>query len=169
MGTEERGRRTEVLFRCVLFATDFSETSARALEYVFRMREAGCEIVVLVHVLEEEGTSSVIAEPSGFIEPSGTFERSVARRKAHHAEIELDQLGATLKATGLRVKKHLLGGIPEREIVRIADAEKVDVIIIGSHGKVNALQRLLGTVSEEVIRNARQPVLVIRRDRSSSE
>jgi nucleotide-binding universal stress UspA family protein len=153
-----------MLFHRALFATDFSETSARALEYVFQLHQAGCEEVVLVHVLDEKEISSVMAEPSGFIEPSGKFEREVAQRMARNAEKNLDQLIASLENTGLRVRTHLLEGVPDREIVRIAEAERVDVIVIGSHGKSNAIQRLLGTVSEGVIRNARQPVLVIHRD-----
>ena len=146
-----------MLFHRALFATDFSETSARALEYVFQLHQAGCEEVVLVHVLDEEEISSVMAEPSG-------FEREVAQRMARNTEKNLDNLIASLENTGLRVRTHLLEGVPDREIVRIAEAERVDVIVLGSHGKSNAIQRLLGTVSEGVIRTARQPVLVIRRD-----
>jgi nucleotide-binding universal stress UspA family protein len=56
------------------------------------------------------------------------------------------------------------GTVLSQEIFQIAEAEQVDVIVIGSHGKSNAIQRLLGTVSERVLRNARQPVFVIRRD-----
>jgi nucleotide-binding universal stress UspA family protein len=66
--------------------------------------------------------------------------------------------------TWLCVRTHLLKGVPEGEIVLIAEAERVDMIVIGSHAKSNAIQRLPGTVSEGVIRNARQPVPVIRRD-----
>ncbi|NQS79145.1 MAG: universal stress protein, partial [Methanoculleus bourgensis] len=38
------------------------------------------------------------------------------------------------------------------------------LIVIGSHGRSNIRDRLLGTVSEYVIKNAHQPVLVIKRD-----
>ena len=55
-------------------------------------------------------------------------------------------------------------GTPGTEIVNAADAEGVSLIVIGSHGRSNLRDRLLGTVSEYVIKNARQPVLVIKRD-----
>jgi nucleotide-binding universal stress UspA family protein len=55
-------------------------------------------------------------------------------------------------------------GSPGKEIVNTADAEGVSLIVIGSHGRSDIRERLLGTVSEYVIKNAHQPVLVIKRD-----
>ena len=55
-------------------------------------------------------------------------------------------------------------GNPGKEILAAADAQEVSLIVIGSHGRSNIRDRLLGTVSEYVIKNARQPVLVIKRD-----
>ena len=58
-------------------------------------------------------------------------------------------------------------GNPGKEIVAAADAEGASLIVLGSHGRSNIRDRLLGTVSEYVIKNANQPVLVIKRGKES--
>jgi nucleotide-binding universal stress UspA family protein len=60
-------------------------------------------------------------------------------------------------------------GDPKEEIVRVADEEKVNVIVIGYHGK-GLLERILemGSTAKAVIRNAKCPVLVVKRERGES-
>lgn len=54
-------------------------------------------------------------------------------------------------------------GIPQIKILEMETAENVSAIILGSHGKSNLLEMLLGSVSEYVIGNCQKPVLVIKR------
>ncbi|NLO78034.1 MAG: hypothetical protein GX097_06025, partial [Methanomicrobiales archaeon] len=42
--------KTSMLFETVCLATDFSPASARAADYVIRLKDAGCRKVVLLHV-----------------------------------------------------------------------------------------------------------------------
>jgi len=41
--------------------------------------------------------------------------------------------------------------------------EDISLIVIGSHGRSNLEEMLLGSVSEKVIRKCKKPVLVIKR------
>lgn len=152
-----------MLFNTILFATDFSDVSSSALGYVLRLREAGCEKVVLVHVIDEGEINIVLSQPSGFVEPSGEYETEIVRRMSREVEQKLDVIRITLEEAGFRVSPHLIKGVPYLEIIRIADAEGASLIIVGSHGRSDIGQMLLGSVSENVIRHARQPVLVVRR------
>jgi len=47
--------------------------------------------------------------------------------------------------------------------LRVEEEEKVSLIVIGSHGKTNIKEMLMGSVSEKVVRRAKNPVLVIKR------
>jgi nucleotide-binding universal stress UspA family protein len=47
--------------------------------------------------------------------------------------------------------------------LRVEDEEDVSAIVIGSHGKSNIKEMLLGSVSETVIRKSKKPVLVVKR------
>ena len=49
------------------------------------------------------------------------------------------------------------------EILKVEQEEGVSLIAIGSHGKSNVKEMLLGSVSEKVIRKSGTPVLVVKR------
>lgn len=153
-----------MLFEKILFATDFSKISQGALDYVLQFREVGCEQVILVHVLDIAEMQAVTAPPSGMVAPSGEFEREVMKRMRRKAEEKLDALEAVLEDAGFQVRPYLIDGIPWREIVKIAAAEKVDCIVMGSHGRSNMVQMFLGSVTENVIGHAHQPIFVVRRE-----
>ena len=68
-----------------------------------------------------------------------------------------------MKESGFDVKVGIERRIPLREILRVEEEEGVSVIIIGSHGKTNIEEMLLGSVSEKVIRRSQKPVLVVKR------
>lgn len=69
-----------------------------------------------------------------------------------------------LKAAGFDVKVRIERGAPHTKILEVAEQEKASPIVIGSHGRSNLGEMLLGSVSEHVIRHARVPVLVVKRD-----
>jgi nucleotide-binding universal stress UspA family protein len=52
-------------------------------------------------------------------------------------------------------------GNPVEEILRVADEENCDVIVLGSHGKGFLKQTFLGSVSSSVLLRTRKPVFVI--------
>jgi nucleotide-binding universal stress UspA family protein len=53
-------------------------------------------------------------------------------------------------------------GVPHSEILRYADEEGVDLIVIGTHGRTGRDKLVnMGSVTERVVENAAQPVLVI--------
>jgi nucleotide-binding universal stress UspA family protein len=61
--------------------------------------------------------------------------------------------------TGAIVVKH---GAPFQEIMDVATAQHVDLIIMGTHGRTGLPHLLLGSVAERLVRLAPCPVLVVR-------
>jgi len=55
-------------------------------------------------------------------------------------------------------------GKPFTEIMKTAAEEKTSIIVLGSHGRSNIREMLMGSVSENVIRHAKVPLLVISRE-----
>ena len=53
-------------------------------------------------------------------------------------------------------------GNPYLEIVRLAEEESVDLIVLGTHGRTGLKHFLIGSVAEKVLRKAPCPVLVVR-------
>jgi nucleotide-binding universal stress UspA family protein len=156
------------LFRKVLYPTDFSELAEVAKDYVLKLKDANAQEVVVLHVIH----------PLEFSLPQfdDPFAMDVATIYAHIPEIErevlkrheevLDTMADELERRGFTVKRIMTIGDPKEEIVRVADEEKVDVIVIGYHGK-GLLERILemGSTAKAVIRNAKCPVLVVKRER----
>jgi nucleotide-binding universal stress UspA family protein len=76
-----------------------------------------------------------------------------------------DQLDALIRKTrmvGRKVRKLFRVGIPCEEILAVAVAEKIDLLVIGSKGKSNIAGILFGSTAERVLRNSRVPVLTVR-------
>ncbi|MCA9197260.1 MAG: universal stress protein [Planctomycetales bacterium] len=73
------------------------------------------------------------------------------------------------RATNVEFEHHLLHGHPAEEIKRFADENNVDVIVLGTFGRRGLSRALLGSVAEEVMRDAKVPVLTVRPDTKNLE
>lgn len=65
---------------------------------------------------------------------------------------------------GFHVKPKVKTGRSFTEIMTTAADEKVSIMILGSHDRSNITEKLMGSVSENVIRHAKVPSLVIDRE-----
>jgi nucleotide-binding universal stress UspA family protein len=152
------------MFERILFPTDFSAPSMKVLDYIPVLHEAGTREVVLVHVIDSKEITRIASGGQGFL---GTVpDRETEAQKEVRDEIRhrIIDTRRALERQGVKVTVLTPTGNPGEEIVATADAEGASLIVIGSHGRSNLRDRLLGTVSEYVIKNARQPVLVVKRE-----
>ena len=69
---------------------------------------------------------------------------------------------ARVTAVGLDGDIVVVHGVPFHEIVETAKTQKVDLIVMGTHGRTGLQHVLLGSVAEKVVRLAPCPVLVAR-------
>lgn len=66
------------------------------------------------------------------------------------------------EASGVTSESLIAKGDPSSEILRIAEDNKADVIVMGSIGKTGLEKFLIGSVAEKVVRNSKLPVLIVR-------
>ncbi|HJR00384.1 MAG TPA: universal stress protein [Methylomirabilota bacterium] len=117
----------------ILFPTDFSPASEAAGRIAREMAlEAGARLHVL-HVVPPVTDPSLPAE-------------------------HLAQVGRSL-AQGLRIETVLLSGWAGRNIVDYAREKRIDLIVVGTHGRTGITHAILGSVAETVVRLA--PCLVL--------
>lgn len=136
----------------ILVPTDFSESAKHALTYgVSFAREYKAELI-LVHVVE---TLTVGYASDLFPVPMA----EVFDEISGYAKTEIAKLAAEIRAKEVPVREMVLQGKPSAEIVRIAKEERVDIIVLGTHGKGMLDQALFGSTAERVIRKAPCPVL----------
>ena len=152
------------MFTRILYPTDFSDVSKKALEYVKKLKEAGTREVVIVHIIDER---QIVRFPVMKIAWDRERLNNVATELQEHleknAKEELKIVESELKRVGFNVKVIMRIGSPFREILRVEDEEDVSAIVIGSHGKSNIKEMFLGSVSENAIRYCKKPVLVVKR------
>jgi nucleotide-binding universal stress UspA family protein len=137
--------------RRILFATDFSAGSAVAEDYAGHFaRSYGAELLLL-HVSEPYPTLSAdaVAE-SSLLEP--VRQRVVST---------LEESAARYERAGIRASARHRVGVPSEEILRLAADEEADVIAIGTRGRTELKDLLLGSTAERVIKGAPCPVITV--------
>lgn len=148
--------RRVTMFKKILYPTDFSDVSKKALHYIVQLKEAGAKEVVVLHVIDQKGIDAISRYAAGGAEP-------MIREITKEAREEGKRIEKELMKSGFIVKVRIETGVPLKEILKVEDEEKVSAIIIGSHGKTNLEEMFLGSVSEKVIRQSKSPVLVVKR------
>jgi nucleotide-binding universal stress UspA family protein len=67
-----------------------------------------------------------------------------------------------LEAKNVKIRREVVVGIPYEKILVKAAEEKVDAIVMATHGRSGLAHAFLGSVAEKVVRLAQCPVLTIR-------
>jgi nucleotide-binding universal stress UspA family protein len=151
------------MFRKILYPTDFSEDSNKAILFIKQLKKAGAEEVVLLHVIDDRTINSLERYTAQYADTS-----LIVNDIMEKALKAMDPIEEELTKSGLKVKTRVEHGIPFSQILRVETEENVSLIIIGSHGRSNIAEMLLGSVSEKVIRKSKKPVIVIKRENSGS-
>jgi nucleotide-binding universal stress UspA family protein len=150
-------KRSRKMFEKILFATDFSDASADALESVKQLRDSGTREVVVLNVLKDKYFHLLD-------EYSNIDLEKVAEGSKNDALEKLEALARELASEGFKVKARLARGVPSSEILEMEQKEDVSLIVLGSHEKGFIKRIFLGSVSAAVTRKANHPVLVVTKD-----
>jgi nucleotide-binding universal stress UspA family protein len=147
------------MYKKILFPTDFSDVASNAVKYIKQLRGAGAQEVILLHVIDEKELMVLSRAPDQYMNIMEAIKKEVAA--------DMATIVTELKSEGFHVKPELRTGNPFKAIMDTAADEKVSIIVIGSHGKSNISEMLMGSVSENVIRHAKVPLLVVSREAKS--
>jgi len=81
----------------------------------------------------------------------------------HEGDEAIRYIEEKAKVAGVDVRKWIMEGQPAKEILKLAEGESVDLIVMGTLGKSGIEKFLLGSVADKVIRGSKIPVLVVRK------
>jgi len=138
------------MFKKILFPIDFSLHSNTILGCIPYLKVAGMEEVILVHVID----------PTEAAQWANVEEAIAVRKKEAEEKMEKILSEVLSPPEGIR-GRHMTGiGLPYQVILRIAEEEKVSLIVMGSHGRSFLEGAILGSVTNNVIRHAKIPVLI---------
>jgi nucleotide-binding universal stress UspA family protein len=138
----------------ILYPTDFSPAAEPAFDYALQTAKRDGAVLILVHVIEP---TSPIADDVYIALPGPVREAAEAT-----ARREFDGLLARAKAVDVDVSDVLRCGRPAEEIVKVAESEFADLIVMGTHGRRGLRRLMLGSVAQQVVATAPCPVVTVR-------
>ena len=147
---------TPVQFRNILCPVDFSDASVRALEHALSMAEEADARLTLLHVIEV---------PPELLEHAAMVEIDVDRIRAAAEAESLRRLRALVPEqtkTYCTVETAVREGAAYRAILKRASETRVDLIVMGVHGRGAVDLRVFGSNTVRAIRGAACPVLIVR-------
>jgi nucleotide-binding universal stress UspA family protein len=136
-------------FKKILFATDFSPASETALKYATALARDSSALLLIAHI--EEMPMPYAGGEMYFAQPEYP---NPEIKKMLEAVVPLDK--------SVRYEHRLVMGTAADDVVRVADEEQVDLIVIGTHGRTGLMRVLMGSVAESIMRLATCPVLTVK-------
>jgi nucleotide-binding universal stress UspA family protein len=145
-----------IRLKTVLVATDFGETSDAALTYGRDLARAFDATLHVLHIVQNVYT---LLGTEAYISVLPDLQRDVEDA----ARVRLEALLSDEDRTALHATAVIrTSGAPAKAIVEYAHDAKIDLIIMGTHGRGAVAHMLMGSVAERVVRTAPCPVLTVR-------
>jgi nucleotide-binding universal stress UspA family protein len=135
----------------ILCPVDFSATSGHAFIYAAAIAQEFEAELILLHVIEEVPM---------FTAYSGAPVVDTSSEMEKYARAEMMQLAASA-TTAAKIRSEIVHGKSHTAILKFAQENSVDLIVIGKHGRSHLDYFLFGSVTERVIRRAGCPVMVV--------
>jgi len=142
-------------FNKILFATDLTEFSEHAFDYALALAKESKAKLFVLHVINQP------IDLQGFYVPQISFE-TIFEEIRKSAEKMMDEFCEEKLKEYRNYEKFIASGIPYLEILHKAETEKVDLIVIGTHGRAGVDHLLFGSTAEKVVRKAVCPVMTVR-------
>lgn len=139
----------------ILVPTDFSEYSDKAFAWALEMAEKWGAKLELLHIVPTPSYPPMMIADGGF--NPADYESSLMA----DADKQTKEMLKRIDRPGVSIDTQVLVGSPFHDICKIAEQEKSDLIVMGSHGRTGLSHVFLGSVAERVVRHAPCPVLVV--------
>ncbi len=152
---EKRVVQTEAVIRKILVPIDFSDYSKGALQYAVSLAQQFKAELLLVYVVEPT------IYPADFSFGQVVLP-NIEKELRERGRTELDELVQKHIGSTLTAKARVCTGKPFLEIVKTAQEQNIDLIVMATHGHTGMEHLIFGGTAEKVIRKAPCPVLMLR-------
>jgi nucleotide-binding universal stress UspA family protein len=152
-----------MMIKSILLAVDGSSTSRKAADYALWLAKNLGAKVVLFHAIDETLLRGLYSLAEGG--PAASILDPLEKNLKEGATQYLEEFEGRFREDNVPCEAVTRAGIPAVEIVKEAEARKVDLIILGSHGRSIWGATALGSVAYGVIHHdTKIPVLIIRKE-----
>ncbi|WP_276273005.1 universal stress protein [Haloarcula litorea] len=147
------------MYDTILIPTDGSDTANAAVDHAVDLaKQYGATLHALYVVDIDAVNFGLGTEQVDRIRQGNFGEMTELEEKADAATAAVAEAAAE---QGIDVVEEVRVGTPHDVIAGYADAEGVDLVVMGSHGRSGVRRALLGSVTERVLRSTHVPVLVV--------
>jgi nucleotide-binding universal stress UspA family protein len=140
----------------ILIGLDASNHSERALDFVTRMRWPAGSRVIVLSVLQP-----VASTVAGAYEPTVIPQENLEGMRQQLEELVARAEGK-MREAGFATEGRVLAGDPRQSLIEVAQRERADLIVVGSHGRSGIAKMMLGSVSSHIVTHAHCSVLVVK-------
>lgn len=138
----------------ILVAVDFSDPTEMILKVTRRLAKSLDATVWVVHAAEPE--PDFVGYDAGPEVVRGQVAKEM--REEHR---KLQEYADQLRDAGIKAKAMLVQGPTVDSLLKMAEKEEADLIVVGSHGRGMMAEMLMGSVSQGLIRAGQCPVTVV--------
>jgi len=146
---------TKLLFNRILVPTDFSESSRQAMEYAIEIAQKYRARITLMHAVEVRFHPAYYA---GGVESIFDLDPDVKPR----IQARLEAFLQSFDLSGVEVTSYVTDGDSHNEIVKTAQSQQHDLIVMSTRGHDEIADYLIGSTTDRVIKRAPCPVFVVR-------
>lgn len=141
-------------FKNILFPIDFSECSEKVFPYALEMAQKFDAKLRLLFVARDISYLSTV-------DVAWELLRNTVAEVARAGENRMEAFCDKQLSDFPNYESKVVTGDPAEEIVKFADEQGIDLIVMGTHGRKGLDRTLMGSVADHVIKNASAPVFTI--------
>lgn len=141
----------------ILVPTDFSKQAENALKVAAQLAKKHKSEIYLLHMLELPLNLVDQANTKGSSLPESIYFMKLAHKR-------FEEVLSSSYLKGIKVFETVLFKNTFEGITEVGEKNKVDLIIMGSHGASGFKEMFIGSNTEKVVRTSKIPVLVIKND-----
>ena len=152
--------------KTILVPTDFSKEAQNAAEVASGIARKSGATLILLNVIEEGsgGSFAVTGEVAHATGEDKLFTMMLIKR----TQKQMAKLVEDKMFQGVKVKPELRMGSPFHGMRTIITEHKVDLVVMGTSGKSDITEMIIGSNTEKVVRHAKCPVLTIQKKPATS-
>ena len=150
-------------YKKIMIATDGSDCSRLATDKGIELARLSGGTVYAVHVI----STAYLSMDGDYFMGMNPYWESIHEALKKQGQQAVDYIIGLGEIKGIKVESILLEGNSSEELIRYADEEKMDIVIMGTLGKTGLDRILIGSVAGTLVRHSKVPVMVVRKKHES--
>ena len=151
------------MYTKIIYPTDFSKNAEKAYEYVKKLKDAGTQEVVIVHIIEERKINQYW-EIQEQIEgsPAGVAREHAVKKILEKVYGKLEQKKKELLSLGFKASILVEEGVAAKQISEAAKQVNAQLIVLGYTGESLLKGYFMGSTVRHVVELSPVSVLVVK-------